>query len=710
MISWLVALAVFGLCVAGAAPGLHWFDSGELVAGAWHLGVSHPPGQPAWTLLAKAASFLPFGSVPFRMTLLSAGAVAASVALAHRLGRRLWGQTPTPACGFFVLLTATHPFVTAQAIRPEVYAPALALLLLAITATLDSADGHEPTAAAPRSVGVASLATGVLLAIHPLVGGVAAAAGVAWLLGVLRPARGAALLIRGAPLLVLGLMAYALLPIRTAAGAAFAWGNPDSLGRFLDVATAAAYRGNFAGAGAAAPLMDRIAAHASLLWEALGPVISILAVAGLAGGLRRRPLPTLLLVGVSLAVLGTSISQRVLLRENPDVHGYLAPVIVMAAIPAAAAVKRLWQGLGERPAPRFLAAPALVAFGALPALAAPGAISAAGEHLPRLLARTALDDLPPFGALVSSSDHIAFGSLELRSVEGARPDAAVGIRSLFTSSWHLRDLKRDAPQRFIPYIDDGRADHTLARFLDRSDCAAGVDGTCLVEDPALLPEGGRPGARRRLLYDPSCSGDRPGDETAALARLSGSPPTDRFLRFHAKARARHLAAQGLLDDAITVVLGALGSAEGRVGPPSSPELPMQYGTIPPLEPVMVSDRRDLEVLLADLLAASGRPLGAARLWDSPRGRASPRMGVLAVHHLFNGGEPKAAREAYLRVLDAYPGHRIEILYNLGVFFARQGEAEAARVQFATLLNEAPAHSLAHLARRYLARLESQGPP
>jgi hypothetical protein len=120
----------------------------------------------------------------------------------------------------------------------------------------------------------------------------------------------------------------------------------------------------------------------------------------------------------------------------------------------------------------------------------------------------------------------------------------------------------------------------------------------------------------------------------------------------------------------------------------------------------VSRAGDLEVLLADAFASSGRLLDAALVWDSEAGHASPELTLLAVHHLYSSGHQASAERAWERALRRFPGHRIDILYNLGVFFARQGAAEAARMQLATLVEEAPGHPRAKAAKKYLDRLEA----
>lgn len=88
-------------------------DSGEFLMTGYYWGVAHPPGYPLYTLLGKVASFFPFGSVAYRIHLLSAafGAVAAgflylsalkllkqrfvslAAALAYGLSLTFWSQS-----------------------------------------------------------------------------------------------------------------------------------------------------------------------------------------------------------------------------------------------------------------------------------------------------------------------------------------------------------------------------------------------------------------------------------------------------------------------------------------------------------------------------------------------------------------------------------------------------------------------------------------
>ncbi|MFH0925495.1 MAG: DUF2723 domain-containing protein [bacterium] len=52
-------------------PTVFTCDSGELISSAFLLGIAHPPGYPLWVLLGKAITIIPFGTVAFRLNLLS---------------------------------------------------------------------------------------------------------------------------------------------------------------------------------------------------------------------------------------------------------------------------------------------------------------------------------------------------------------------------------------------------------------------------------------------------------------------------------------------------------------------------------------------------------------------------------------------------------------------------------------------------------------
>lgn len=75
LLSFLIPLTLY---LTTLAPSVTFFDSGEFITAASCLGVAHSPGYPLFINYAKPFTFLPFGSVAFRVNL--ATAVSAGLA------------------------------------------------------------------------------------------------------------------------------------------------------------------------------------------------------------------------------------------------------------------------------------------------------------------------------------------------------------------------------------------------------------------------------------------------------------------------------------------------------------------------------------------------------------------------------------------------------------------------------------------------------
>ena len=69
---FLVVSAVFAVYIWCAPRTIVLEDDSFFVLAAYYNGIAHPPGYPLYTLLAHLATYLPFGSIAFRVHLLSA--------------------------------------------------------------------------------------------------------------------------------------------------------------------------------------------------------------------------------------------------------------------------------------------------------------------------------------------------------------------------------------------------------------------------------------------------------------------------------------------------------------------------------------------------------------------------------------------------------------------------------------------------------------
>lgn len=72
MIPVIIFTASLFVYVVTLAPTISFFDSGEMIAGAYTLGVAHPPGYPVYVTLGKLFTFIPLNNVAYRVNLMSA--------------------------------------------------------------------------------------------------------------------------------------------------------------------------------------------------------------------------------------------------------------------------------------------------------------------------------------------------------------------------------------------------------------------------------------------------------------------------------------------------------------------------------------------------------------------------------------------------------------------------------------------------------------
>ena len=720
----LLFVAAFALYAWAAAPGNEWLDAGELTAAGFTLGISHPPAQPGHALLVKAASLLPVGEIAFRASLLSALAAALGVSGTLALVRALLPRgAATLAAGIVAaVFVALAPLAFEQATRPEVYAPALALVTYAAAWAVAFVRDGQARHALAAAAGFALAAT-----IHPLIAAMAAAPFVLAL-----AARARRRLLRLAPpaaaLGALALLVYAYLPLRASAPARalLVWGEPDSLARFLDVVSAHAYGGNFAASG----IVARAAGHVLLLGEGVGLVLVLLGGAGLlfgvVTGLRGA---AALAASVVLLVLGVA-SQRVFYPDNPDVHGYLAPALPLLAAGMAAllvggsrAIARAQTRLPEALVVALVAAPALFIGLATPVAHALDSGFRRDDDAAAWTDAT-LGRVPPGPALyVAESDHALFTAQYERLVAGARPDVAIANLGLTSSSWFLRLLEREQPALFVPFVDDGGQRGALAERLLGENLRA--HRPVVGENPPPAPFVARP---RGLLYEYALPGAELAHDDAP------APPPPRYAgeigrragRHAGLVRARFEAARGRWLDAARAA-GALApfdeaaQARLRAAPATAP----LFTQVPNTTPVFIFADWQAELVARDAGFAAGMGAGAEvaadaafelrllhawhlLLLDAPAADATlAALGVdaqVATGRMFIVRGRAADAERELRAALARDGAHAEAWKHLGVALALQHRLDDARAAWQRSLALAPRQ--ADVAR-WLADAEAQ---
>ncbi|MCA9583125.1 MAG: DUF2723 domain-containing protein, partial [Myxococcales bacterium] len=423
-----------------AAAGPHIFDAGELAVSVWDLGGSHAPGQPLYSILAHVFTWIPLGPLPFRIALFSTamagfaawltGSLAAEL-LDHLDAPESWARRLAPEATALAVLLG--PVLLRQSLRIEVYALALVLTLLSLRSLFRwgaRRSGH---------LGPAALYAGLAAAVHPPHAFVPVLVG-AFILVVerrdqLRAWRPLAL---AAIAFCLGVAVYAFLPIRAYAGASM-WDDPTTWEGFTRYVSGHAYRQNLGGASTSLDILTRTSDVVFYVLQASG-VLPLLGAALLGAGAvlqegteaRRR---VYMLFSISLAVIPACLQDLDI--ANPDNVAYAGPAVALFI--AIGAV-----GFALTARTKVLHLSALVGLAALAANLP--SLPFLPDHLrsdaPQLetLSGILTDTPPPRSLVVTPTDYVGGAWLMARALDGSRPDVALFIPGLATSSFHWRTL------------------------------------------------------------------------------------------------------------------------------------------------------------------------------------------------------------------------------------------------------------------------------
>ncbi len=417
-----------------ALPGPHWHDTAEFAAVGARLSLSHPPGHPVHAVTTHAAQLVPLGDAAFRANLASAFALAAALALFFRLLRRLAPGAPAVGVAAAALLPVVMPVVWLQGARAEVYALQLVFSVIAADLCRRAAAGDD--ARAPAALALAVALAG---ANHSLVAATWIPLGVVALALGVRRARP---LLLAVPAGLLGLAAYAYLPLRAHAGAEVGWGVPDTVARVVETITAREWQRAAAPDVPPVDLADNLASLTAYGIDQVGPVVALALLAIVLAGTPRLVRERRWMALGALAVVALAFATRVVFPLdllNPDLGGYVLSGLLGGVALAVAAADAAWR-------------PAAWIFVPLLAFVAPrfDPGERMGSRAAEIAARRMLAEVPPGGTIVFADYASWFLGAALRAIEGARPDAALLFRGQIHRDWFRERLswhRRDAAAR-----------------------------------------------------------------------------------------------------------------------------------------------------------------------------------------------------------------------------------------------------------------------
>lgn len=423
-------LLAFAAYLATLAPGVLGLDSAELATGACSLGIVHPTGYPLYLLLAKAFTFLPFGSIAYRVNLLSAVCGATAVWLLARLGRRLTGErwAAWVAAGF---LAFAYSFWRMSVVA-EVYTLHIGFVVL-ILLLLELWEASRDR----RVLDWLCLAYGLSLTNH--VSGILMAPAIGWV--ILRTVTRRDLIRwipRMAVLFGLGLTLYAYLPLRYRADPPlnyvrfYPWVDLTTPAGLLWMISGQAYRFFAFGYDLAGYVHELAAFAAQLLrnFTALGVLLGGLGIFNLIRRKHPLALPT-----ISIFVLTVGFYTAYAVADKSTM--FLPALLVWAVWVgegAAATLRLVKRGSLLLPRQTRLLAPllraSLVAVVAITCVANWRWADMSHAHEAEVYAREVLSTVPQ-GAMVVGAWSTAVILEYYQVIEGIRPDVLVFNRSRF---------------------------------------------------------------------------------------------------------------------------------------------------------------------------------------------------------------------------------------------------------------------------------------
>lgn len=414
-------LLPFALYFATTARDIFWLDSAEFVVVTAVNGLAHPPGYPLLLWILKAASLIPFLSLPFRLNLISSLFAATSCLVLFLLLDRLTRDPVASLLGTLVWAVSWELWQQATAI--EVYSfHTLLVALLLLSATVHAQTGSI------RSLLIIFFLVGLGIAHHLFIIFWIPSLIVIAITGPKRPLLRA--LPAGIALLLLGPLLYFSLLFRSQDLPG--WAGVHSISDLLGYVTARIYRYRFL-AGGTGYLATQLRDLPKILLQQF-TIFWLLLIPGITGMLKsHRRLFWGFFTGVLIA------GPAVLLYNIPDKEGYFLPVWLICA---------LLIGYGIHYLSRLKPTPVTIATGILTVAQTVYFYPRQDRsHLTSLtdLAQAVIAELPS-NAVLFTDDYSLFHGINWLNLR-SRPEDRIPVISQYhlTLPWYLRQLARNLP-------------------------------------------------------------------------------------------------------------------------------------------------------------------------------------------------------------------------------------------------------------------------
>jgi hypothetical protein len=429
-------------------------DSPELIMAAVTLGVAHAPGYPLLTMLGHLFSLIPFGSIPFRVNLLSVTCDALAIGVVYFSAFRLTRSQLAAAVA--ALLLAVNPTFWVWSLAAEVFPLNnlfAALLILLLIAWHEHPEHSGFVIAAFFVAGLALTNHQTIMLLGP------AFCFVLWQRRSILCAR-PWLLAMGIAAFVIGLLPYVYIPWAAAHHPVHNWGNVSSFHDLIGLITRQSYGStrlvSTAGYSGGSPWL-RIAN----LCISFGPVAGLLIILGAIQAFQRArwyfwfSLIAFIFAGpffvwISNLNLSTAPSALFVLQRF-----FLLSQVALAPL-AAFGVLALAQFVTRSIASTSSLALRVVTVACLAAVLITVAtnyrrIDQSRNFIARHFAEDVFNTIRPNSILLVSGDGPAFPLMYLQKVENVGNETTLVVLPLLLGDWYVRQLREQHPDLVLPF-------------------------------------------------------------------------------------------------------------------------------------------------------------------------------------------------------------------------------------------------------------------
>ncbi len=434
----------FAVYLLTLAPEVTFWDCGELSAAAWSLGIPHPPGYPLFCIIGKFFTFLPLGSVVYRLNVMSAFFAAGTVYVLFLTLKRVLRGVPfaqwlsAAAALSFAFYSYFWGVSVVAAVRT------LSIFLLALTAwfLLVFEESQEL-----KWLYLSAFSLGFSLVSHESAYFVIPAF-IIYHLSRSRT-RKASVIMVSAGLFILAWSTFLYDPVRGHAGPIIDIGRPDTLRNIRWVLKWDRY-----GSMLRSTLLNvssfftgaRIAAGAATLGIAAGVIYPLR---------KRRWLLFMIIAGASFYFCMTFLTiSAIAVRKMGLLDKYYNPVFIFLIPALAFGLSFLWEKFHTKN--RLIPAIAAVVLFALPAFLLVSnykALDNSRNFFAYDLAGNELNSLKPFSAIFSWGDNGVFPVWYRQDVEKYRDDVFFIHAELLSYDWYMENRQAEMYRRYgIPFF------------------------------------------------------------------------------------------------------------------------------------------------------------------------------------------------------------------------------------------------------------------